>query len=115
MFEALLWGRPPCTAASFHVPPDWTGFIVPINCTLLTSGVSGFPLSFGVFQNYYSTLPQFAGNRYISVVGTVASGLSYLGAPFIMPLIKRYHKYQRHMIWIGCSCQLYKIPADDRD
>ncbi|GJN73963.1 hypothetical protein PLICBS_008047 [Purpureocillium lilacinum] len=61
----------------------------------------GFPLSFGVFQNYYSKLPQFADNRYISVVGTVASGLSYLGAPFIMPLIKRYHKYQRHMIWIG--------------
>ncbi|OIW22987.1 major facilitator superfamily transporter [Coniochaeta ligniaria NRRL 30616] len=61
----------------------------------------GFPLSFGVFQSYYSTLPEFAGNRYISVVGTVATGISYLGAPFVLPLIKRYQKYQRQMIWVG--------------
>ncbi|KAJ5154974.1 MFS monocarboxylate [Penicillium coprophilum] len=61
----------------------------------------GFPLSFGVFQNYYSELPEFAGNPYISVVGTVASGISYLGAPFTAPFIKRFQKYQRQMIWIG--------------
>ncbi|KAI1321553.1 major facilitator superfamily domain-containing protein [Xylariaceae sp. FL0255] len=36
----------------------------------------GFPLSFG-----------FSGNRYVSVVGTIASGLGYLGAPFIMPFV----------------------------
>ncbi|KAJ5519679.1 MFS monocarboxylate [Penicillium fimorum] len=61
----------------------------------------GFPLSFGVFQNYYSELPEFSGNPYISVVGTVASGISYLGAPFTAPFIKRFQKYQRQMIWIG--------------
>lgn len=61
----------------------------------------GFPLSFGVFQDYYSNLPEFAGNRYVSVVGTVATGLSYLGAPLALPLIKRFQKYQRQMIWIG--------------
>ncbi|KAK9799997.1 putative Major facilitator superfamily transporter [Seiridium cardinale] len=61
----------------------------------------GFPLSFGVFQNYYSKLPEFQNNRYISVVGTVATGLSYLGAPLTLPLIKRFHKYQRQMIWAG--------------
>ncbi|KAJ5950285.1 uncharacterized protein N7479_008698 [Penicillium vulpinum] len=61
----------------------------------------GFPLSFGVFQNYYSELPEFAGNPYISVVGTVASGISYLGAPFTAPFIKRFQKYQRQMIWVG--------------
>ncbi|KAK6062651.1 MFS monocarboxylate [Seiridium cupressi] len=61
----------------------------------------GFPLSFGVFQNYYSKLPEFQNNRYISVVGTVATGLSYLGAPLTLPLIKRFHKYQRQMIWVG--------------
>ncbi|KAJ5793951.1 major facilitator superfamily domain-containing protein [Penicillium paradoxum] len=61
----------------------------------------GFPLSFGVFQNYYSELPEFAGNPYISVVGTVASGISYLGAPLTAPFIKRFQKYQRQMIWVG--------------
>ncbi|KAL0940060.1 MFS monocarboxylate [Colletotrichum truncatum] len=61
----------------------------------------GFPLSFGVFQNYYSKQPAFASNRYIPVVGSVASGISYLGAPAITPLIKRYQRYQTQMIWAG--------------
>ncbi|KAN0101995.1 MFS general substrate transporter [Hyaloscypha variabilis] len=61
----------------------------------------GFPLSFGVFQNYYSHLPQFADNPYIPIVGTVASGISYLGAPLVTPFIKRYSRYQRQMIWVG--------------
>lgn len=64
----------------------------------------GFPLSFGVFQNYYSHLPQFADDPYVSVVGTVASGISYLGAPLVMPLIKRYARWQRQMVWLGCMC-----------
>ncbi|KAL2836776.1 major facilitator superfamily domain-containing protein [Aspergillus pseudoustus] len=61
----------------------------------------GFPLSFGVFQDYYSKVPEFANNRYIGVVGTIASGLGYLGAPVIMPIIQRYQKWRRQMIWIG--------------
>ncbi|KAH7329688.1 major facilitator superfamily domain-containing protein [Stachybotrys elegans] len=61
----------------------------------------GFPLSFGVFQEYYSRVPEFSGNRYISVVGTVASGLGYLGAPIIMPVIQRYPRQQRVLIWVG--------------
>ncbi|KAK2050983.1 MFS general substrate transporter [Colletotrichum caudatum] len=61
----------------------------------------GFPLSFGVFQNYYSKLPEFSDNPYISVVGTIATGLSYLGAPLVLPMIKRYQRYQRQMIWVG--------------
>lgn len=70
---------------------------------LLTSGLPGFPLSFGVFQNYYSHLPQFANNPYIPIVGTVASGISYLGAPLVTPVIKRYSRYRRQMIWFGCK------------
>ncbi|KAI1150388.1 major facilitator superfamily domain-containing protein [Nemania diffusa] len=63
----------------------------------------GFPLSFGVFQEYYSQVPQFAGNRYISVVGTIASGFGYLGAPVVMPFIQRYQRWRRRMIYIGWS------------
>ncbi|TDZ14641.1 Aspyridones efflux protein apdF [Colletotrichum orbiculare MAFF 240422] len=61
----------------------------------------GFPLSFGVFQEYYSKQPAFASNRYIPVVGSVASGISYLGAPAVTPLIKRFQRYQGLMIWVG--------------
>ncbi|KAM3467977.1 hypothetical protein MY5147_008402 [Beauveria neobassiana] len=63
----------------------------------------GFPMSYGVFQQYYSTLPQFAGNRYIGVVGTIASGLGYLGAPVVMLLVQRHQQWLRPMIWIGCK------------
>lgn len=61
----------------------------------------GFPLSFGVFQEYYSHVPEFEGNRYISIVGTTASGVSYLGAPLITPLIRRWLKYRTQMILVG--------------
>lgn len=49
----------------------------------------GFPLSFGVFQEYYTSLPLFKDNSYITIVGTTASGISYLGAPLAIPLIRR--------------------------
>lgn len=61
----------------------------------------GFPLSFGVFQEYYSHIPAFKDSAYISAIGTTASGISYLGAPLITPLIRRWSKYRTHMILIG--------------
>ncbi|RDW71001.1 hypothetical protein BP6252_07564 [Coleophoma cylindrospora] len=61
----------------------------------------GFPLSFGVFQNYYSQLPQFAHHPYVSVIGTTASGICYMGAPIMIPIVKRYARYRRRMIWFG--------------
>lgn len=61
----------------------------------------GFPLSFGVFQEYYSAQPEFQASRYVSVIGTTASGISYLGAPLVMPLISRWSKYRRQMIFVG--------------
>jgi predicted MFS family arabinose efflux permease len=61
----------------------------------------GFPLSFGVFQEHYASLPDFKDNPYISVVGTSASGISYLGAPLVIPLIRRWSKYRTHMILVG--------------
>jgi hypothetical protein len=61
----------------------------------------GFPLSFGVFQEYYAALPAFKNSAYISAIGTTASGISYLGAPLATPLIRRWPKYRTHMILVG--------------
>jgi len=63
----------------------------------------GFPLSFGVFQNYYSRLPEFQDSPYISVIGTVASGMSYMAAPVMITIIKRFKRYRRTMIYVGCA------------
>ncbi|KEQ68865.1 hypothetical protein M436DRAFT_67779 [Aureobasidium namibiae CBS 147.97] len=42
----------------------------------------------------------FAGNRYISVVGTAASGLGYLGAPIIVPYVQS-HQHRQPICILG--------------
>ena len=64
---------------------------------------TGFPLSFGVFQEYYLDLPQFAESLFITYIGSIATGIAYLGGPFMAPLVKKYPAYQRPMVWLGWS------------
>ncbi|KAL0939665.1 monocarboxylate transporter [Colletotrichum truncatum] len=62
----------------------------------------GFPLAYGVFQEYYSTHPDFEGNTgNIAVVGTLATSIYFIGAPFVTPVVKRYQRWQTHMIGVG--------------
>ncbi|EFQ36276.1 major facilitator superfamily transporter [Colletotrichum graminicola] len=69
----------------------------------------GFPLSYGVFQDYYSNHPVLKHDSNIAVIGTVATGVYYLGGPLATPIVARYQAWQRHMIiigWIGCALSL---------
>ncbi|OAA59575.1 Major facilitator superfamily domain, general substrate transporter [Niveomyces insectorum RCEF 264] len=62
----------------------------------------GFPMCFGVFQNYYADMHELTGNAAdIPLIGTLAQGLYYLGAPFSAFLATKYPKYQRRQIWAG--------------
>ncbi|KAA8571582.1 hypothetical protein EYC84_001579 [Monilinia fructicola] len=62
----------------------------------------GFPISFGVFQDYYFTLPRFSASKSkIALIGTISQGLCYLGAPLSASLTKRFPRYQTHQIWLG--------------
>ncbi|KAG9518093.1 MFS general substrate transporter, partial [Aureobasidium melanogenum] len=61
----------------------------------------GFPLSFGIFQEYYSTLPQFENNKYITYIGSIATGICYMGAPLMAPLVKRFPRWQGMMVKVG--------------
>lgn len=62
----------------------------------------GFPLAYGVFQEYYSTHPMFEGNSGdIAIVGTLATSIYFITAPFVTPLVKRYQRWQTHMIAAG--------------
>ncbi len=61
----------------------------------------GFSVSFGVSQNYYTKLPEFKGNPYIPIVGTMASGIPYLGGPVMAVFVRRYQHYRLYIIWIG--------------
>lgn len=61
----------------------------------------GFPLSFGIFQEYYSTLPQFENNKHITYIGSIATGICYMGAPLMAPLVKRFPGWQKVMVRVG--------------
>lgn len=61
--------------------------------------ISGYPLAFGVFQDYYSEHLDDKGN--IAVIGTSGTALFYLGAPVIIPFSKRYPHWQRPMVFVG--------------
>ncbi|KAH6981256.1 major facilitator superfamily domain-containing protein [Ilyonectria sp. MPI-CAGE-AT-0026] len=70
----------------------------------------GFPLSYGVFQDYYSRQPEFAGDNNIAIIGTLSTSIYFIGAPFAMPLVKRYQRFQRYMVvagWSGCALSLF--------
>lgn len=61
----------------------------------------GFALTFGVFQSYYNKQPGFANDPNIAVIGTLSTGVYYLGAPFMTYLIRTFPKSQQFMIWFG--------------
>lgn len=87
VFEALFWGKQHYNLLYHNKIAD---------C------IVGFPMCFGVFQNYYSGLPEFQDDRAkIPLIGTIAQGLYYLGAPFSAALTKRFPKLQRQQIWFG--------------
>jgi MFS family permease len=65
----------------------------------------GFPGSYGVFQEYYSKHGDLEGDPdNIPTVGTLATSIYFLGAPFVTPLVKRFQRWQTHMIIIGWLC-----------
>lgn len=60
-------------------------------------------MGYGVFQDYYAKEPEFEGNSNIATIGTISTSLYFLGAPFAAPLVKRFHRWQRHMIIFGSA------------
>ncbi|CAM1501217.1 Fc.00g103790.m01.CDS01 [Cosmosporella sp. VM-42] len=69
----------------------------------------GFPLTFGVFQDYYSRQPEFEESSSIAIIGAVSTSIYFLGGPFATPLVKRFQRWQWHMIvagWALCFLSL---------
>ena len=63
--------------------------------------VWGFPFSFGVFQDYYSTHPPFAGSHNIAVIGTCAMGIMYLDMPIVFAVMQKWPKTRRYCTPMG--------------
>ncbi|KAJ5699875.1 hypothetical protein N7536_002888 [Penicillium majusculum] len=68
-------------------------------CFVMEALVWGFAFTFGVFQAYYSDIPQFKDSGNIAVVGTCAMGIMYLDLPLVFAAYRQWPKYQR----FGCA------------
>ncbi|KAL5377916.1 hypothetical protein DPSP01_009526 [Paraphaeosphaeria sporulosa] len=69
--------RPP---AVDHAKDGW---LFPASAVMLEALLWGFPSVFGVFQDYYTTHPPFAGSQSTAVIGTCAMATMYLGMSVI--------------------------------
>ncbi|KAJ6007603.1 hypothetical protein N7540_011579 [Penicillium herquei] len=87
-------------------------------CFVMEALVWGFAFTYGVFQEYYSALPEFENSGNIAVVGTCAmvtlhhfsrkinaltklsfQGIMYLDLPIVFAAYRQWPKYQR----LGCG------------
>lgn len=76
---------------------------------LLEAMVWGFPLSFGVFQDYYSKHEIFRESNLIPTIGALATGVTYLGMPLTNPIAMRWPQHRRTMVVVGYSMCLIGI------
>lgn len=71
----------------------------------------GFSLTFGVFQDYYSRHPDFKDNKNIATIGAVSTSIYFLGGPIATPLVRRFQRWQRHMVVFRSAICVFSIVA----
>ncbi|RAL17649.1 MFS general substrate transporter [Aspergillus homomorphus CBS 101889] len=78
----------------FSLPPVDGGkdaWLCLVGAFLLEMMVWGFPFSFGVFQDYYTTTEPFAQDASrVSLVGSCSMGILYLASPFSLFFLQRW-------------------------
>lgn len=78
-----------------------------LGCWLAEAMIWGFAMNFGVFQRHYTSHLLFEDSNSIPTVGTLATGVSYLGMPFVAPIAIRWPQHRRKMCATGwCICLL---------
>ncbi|KAI5242089.1 MFS general substrate transporter [Aureobasidium subglaciale] len=87
----------------FSLPPADGGkdaWLFLISCVIFEAVSWGFPFSFGVFQAYYAQ--HFEGNESsVAAIGTTATGLLYVSAPFWFVLNKMNPRWRRPSVFVG--------------
>lgn len=86
------------TNEGFSLPPADGGkdaWLFLFSCFMLEGMIWGFPASYGVFQEYYSTHEPFAGARNIAVVGACAMGIMYMDIAIVYALLKCLPRLRR--------------------
>ncbi|TKX18490.1 MFS transporter-like protein 174 [Elsinoe australis] len=77
-------------------------WLVLFACFILEALVWGFPFAYGVFNEHYSNLPEFAGQTSaIAAIGTTQTGIMYFGAPVIYSILRAYPRLRKPACIVG--------------
>ena len=71
----------------------------------------GFPLSFGIFQNYYVSHSTFADTSHVPVIGILSTSILYLGSPIMSVVVECAPNVRVKLIWIGWALQIVALVA----
>ncbi|ETS85837.1 hypothetical protein PFICI_03862 [Pestalotiopsis fici W106-1] len=88
------------------LPPRDTGkqaWLFLSACWVIEACTFGFALSFGVFQEFYSTHEPFQNSDNIAVIGTTTSAIMYLAAPFVVTFCRFYPRWTRYLTFVGLT------------
>lgn len=76
-------------------------YTVLLACFLLQTAIAGFPLAFGIFEDYYST--RYDNFETASWIGVLSEGLPYLGAPLMTICCQKFRLPLQVYIITGVS------------
>ncbi|OQN96602.1 hypothetical protein B0A48_17032 [Cryoendolithus antarcticus] len=98
-------------ASSLDTPIDGgrQAWIVFFGCWIIEFMIWSLPLSYGVFQEYYSNHELFKSSTAIPTVGTLTAGTSNLCMPFMSMVAARWPQYRRTQMiagWVLCVLAL---------
>lgn len=68
---------------------------------LLQSAIAGYPLCYGIYQEYYTRT--FENHGIASWIGVLCEGMPYLGAPLMSLCLKRFEVPRKLYIWVGLT------------
>ncbi|KAI4244307.1 MAG: hypothetical protein L6R40_003033 [Gallowayella cf. fulva] len=81
-------------------------------CFMVEALIWGFPFSFGVFQEYYSTHEPFSLKPSgIAIIGTSSTGIMYLSCPILFAVFKRWPHIRRSSTMTGLAINTAAIVA----
>ncbi|KAI9735761.1 MAG: hypothetical protein M1818_006370 [Claussenomyces sp. TS43310] len=88
-----------------QLPPADHGkqaYLVLAGCTLIQAPVWGYPLAFGIFQEYYTTRSGIEGSAgAFASIGTSLTGIMYLMMPLTFTLLTRYPRLRPYCGPVG--------------
>ncbi|KAL9631687.1 MAG: hypothetical protein Q9204_004122 [Flavoplaca sp. TL-2023a] len=107
--------QPSVTQREFTLPPADRGkdaWLFLAGCFMVEALIWGFPFSFGVFQEYYTTHEPFSARPAgIAVIGTSSTGIMYLSCPVLFAAFKRWPHVRRHCTLVGLAINTVAVVA----